>query len=136
MWLLQFFPSWLFSLLFFLGIVGYLITKTIKVLPGRQAVQVVAVAITVFGIYMSGVKLADDSWRIKARDLELKVSELETKSAKLNTEVVTKVINKRQVITEKGQDVIKYIDREVIKYDNTCTLPKELLEALNKAASK
>ena len=62
--------------------------------------------------------------------------ELEAKSAKTNTEIVTKVITKQQVIKEKGEEVIKYIDREIVKYDNTCKLPKELLEAHNKSAAK
>jgi hypothetical protein len=136
MWLLQFVPNWLFSLLFFLGIVGYLITKTVKVLPMRQTAQVVAVATILFALYMSGAKMADDSWRKKTVDLEKKILELQAESSKTNTEIVTKVVTKQQVIKEKGQDIIRYIDREIVKYDNTCPLPKELLEVHNKAATK
>ena len=80
--------------------------------------------------------MADDSWRQKSQALEKKVLELEAKANSTNTDVVTKVIIKQQVIKEKGQDVIKYIDREVVKYDNTCILPPELLEAHNRAAKK
>ena len=133
MWLLQFFPGWIFSLLFFLGVVGYLASKTFKVFPGLNWISIAVVA---FALYMSGVKTTDDAWRKKTADLEKQVLELQVKSEKSNTEIVTRVITKQQVIKEKGQDIIKYIDREIVKYDNTCTLPKELLEVHNKAATK
>ena len=102
----------------------------------RQTAQVVAVATILFALYMSGAKMADDSWRKKTVDLEKKVLELQAESSKTNTEIVTKVVTKQQVIKEKGQDIIRYIDREIVKYDNTCPLPKELLEVHNKAATK
>lgn len=133
MWLLQFFPGWIFSLLFFLGVVGYLASKTFKLFPG---INWISVATIFFAVYMSGVKTTDDAWRMKAAELEKKVLELEVKSAKSNTEVNTKIVTKQQIIKEKGQDIIKYIDREIVKYDNTCSLPKELLEVHNKAATK
>ena len=133
MWLLQFVPGWFFSLLFFLGVVGYLVSKSFKIFP---ALNWISIAIVFFSVYMSGIKTADDSWRMKAADLEKKVLELEAKSAKSNTEVGTKVITKQQIIKEKGQDIIRYVDREIVKYDNTCTMPKELLEVHNKAATK
>ena len=133
MWLLQFFPGWIFSLLFFLGVVGYLAAKTFKLVPGLNWISI---AVIFFAVYMSGVKTTDDSWRMKAAALEKRVLELQAESAKSNTEVTTKVITKQQIIKEKGQDIIKYIDREIVKYDNNCTLPKELLEVHNKAATK
>ena len=133
MWLLQFFPGWMFSLLFFLGVVGYLAAKTFKLVPGLNWISI---AVIFFAVYMSGVKTTDDAWRMKAAELEKKVLELQAQSAESNTKIVTKVVTKQQVIKEKGQDIIKYVDREIVKYDNTCTLPKELLEVHNKAAQK
>lgn len=133
MWLLQWFPSWFFSLLFFLGIVGYLASKTFRIFPGLTWIAQCVVA---FSLFMIGAKTADDSWRQKVVALEKQVLELEAQSQKTNTEVVTKVITKREVIRERGQDVVKYIDREIVKLDQSCKLPPELLEAHNKAAKK
>jgi hypothetical protein len=39
-----------------------------------------------------------------------------------------------QVIREKGNEIIKYIDREVVKYDQMCEVPKEVINILNEAA--
>lgn len=136
MWLLNYFPSWVFTLLFFSGIVAYLIPSTVKTLPYGTLIKYMSVAIIFLATYLSGAKADHDAWKKRTADLEKQVLELQVKSEKSNAEVVTKVVTKQQVIKEKGQDIIKYIDREIVKYDNTCVLPKELLEVHNKAATK
>jgi hypothetical protein len=70
------------------------------------------------------------------KDLREKVTVAEEKSVEETVKIETKYINKTQVIRERGEDVIKYIDREVVKYDSTCVIPKEFIEAHNKAAEK
>jgi hypothetical protein len=83
----------------------------------------------------------NDQWIKRAHDLEVKVKELETKSAEENVKVVEKVVTKKQVVKERGEDIVKYIDREVvkneqvIKYIETCPkLPDEVVTTINKAA--
>ena len=44
------------------------------------------------------------------------------------------ILGDTKVIKEKSDNNIKYIDREVVKYDNTCVLPKEFIKAHNEAA--
>ena len=66
--------------------------------------------------------------------MEAKVAEAEAKSATANTDIVEKTVIKTQVIKERGQDIVKYVDREVVKYDTTCIIPKEFVAAHNKAA--
>jgi len=76
------------------------------------------------------------------KELKDKVSVAEEQSVKETVKVETKYINKTQVIRERGQDVVQYIDREVVKYDTKflpggmCEIPKEFIEAHNKAAEK
>jgi hypothetical protein len=55
-------------------------------------------------------------------------------SVKENTKIETKYVNKVQVIKEHGAAVIQYVDREVVKYDNQCVIPKEFIIAINRAA--
>ena len=66
--------------------------------------------------------------------MELKVAAAEAQSAKENIKVVEKVVNKVQIVRQRGDDIIKYVDREITKYDNQCVIPKEFVEAHNKAA--
>ena len=70
----------------------------------------------------------------RVKELELQISKLELKSQEVTTQIVTKVLTKKQIIREKGDEIIKYVDREIVKYDDSCKIPSEVVEALNKAA--
>lgn len=84
--------------------------------------------------YFIGALHNNQVWVQKAHELELKVAELEVASTKTNTKIETKVITKTQLVRERGQDVIQYVDREVVKYNTQCVIPPEFVQAHNKAA--
>lgn len=136
MWILQFVPGWIFSLIFFLGVVGYLVGKTFSKIPYSQIVRNMGIALIFLGTYMTGAVSNNDAWLKKVATLEKKVSELEAKSANENLKIVEKIITKREVVKEKSADIIKYVDREVVKYDSKCEIPPEVINSLNKAAKK
>lgn len=134
MWILQYLPSWIFPALFFAGIILYLVTKTVSFLPQIKVFQAVAVVLVFIGTYMTGAVSNNESWLKRVKELETQISKLETKSQETNTKIVTKVLTKREYYREQGEEVIKYVDREVVKYDESCKIPKEVVEAHNKAA--
>lgn len=134
MWILQFLPNWIFYVLCFAGVAAFLVTKFVKILPNAQLIQAASVAIILASIFMIGAISNNDAWLARVKDLEAKVAEAEAKSATLNTDIVQKTVVKTQVIRERGQDIVKYVDREVVKYDTTCVIPKEFVAAHNKAA--
>jgi hypothetical protein len=134
MWILQFLPNWIFYLVLFVSIVAFLVTYFVKILPQAQLIKVASVAAAFFSIYMIGAISNNDAWLARVKDLEVKVAEAEAKSATTNTEIVQKTLVKTQVVKERGQDIVRYVDREVVKYDTTCVIPKEFVQAHNKAA--
>jgi hypothetical protein len=142
MWILQFLPNWLFYLLLFAGILGYILSNTLlKLLLYSDVIKIASVFAIVFGIFMAGAIHDNDAWLQRVSELEKKVLELETKSAEANTKLTEKVLVKKQIIKERGDDIVKYIDREVVKnnevvkYIETCPkLPSEIVNTLNKAA--
>jgi translation elongation factor EF-Tu-like GTPase len=89
---------------------------------------------------MSGAISNEESWQAKVKEMEAKVAAAEIKSAKENIKIVEKVVKKTEYITRRGQDIIQYVDREVVKYDEKfkpsgqCELPKEFIKAINNAA--
>jgi len=83
---------------------------------------------------MIGAISNNDAWLARVKDLEVKVAEAEAKSATLNSEIAEKTVTKTQVIKQRGQDIIKYVDREVIKFDANCVIPKEFVFTHNQAA--
>jgi len=134
MWILQFLPNWIFYLTLLAGIAALLITHFVRVLPNAQLIKLASVATVLASIYMIGAISNNDAWLAKIKDLEVKVAEAEAKSATLNTDIVQKTVTKTQVIKERGQDIVKYVDREVVKYDTTCVIPKEFVLIHNRAA--
>lgn len=141
MWIFNFLPSWIFQLTFFLGIILYLVATTLKVLPYSSTFKWASIAAIFLSVYMLGMQANDSIWRKRTSDLELKVKELEVKSQQENTKIVERVVTKQQVVKQRGDDIIKYIDREVvknqevIKYIEQCPkLPDEVVTTINKAA--
>lgn len=135
MWLLNWLPDWLFYSILFLGVFGLIFSKFVPVYY-RTAVQGISVLCIVSGIYMAGAIHNNDVWNSKVKELEVKLAEAETKSAEENVKIVEKVVKKTEYYRERGRDIIEYVDREVVKYDTRCEIPKEFIDAHNQAATK
>ncbi|NBP00475.1 MAG: hypothetical protein EBU90_10195 [Proteobacteria bacterium] len=148
MWILKWLPDWIFYAILMLGIFGlistYLVKFIAKFVPPlyvyKTPIQIASIAMIVFGVFMTGAIYNNEQWEARVKELEAKVQVAEQKSQQVNTEIVEKLVTKTKVIREKGQEVTKYIDREVVKYDTKflpggeCEIPKEFIQSLNKSA--
>ena len=134
MWILQFLPNWIFYVLLLAGVAAFLVTKFVKLLPNAQLIQAASVAAVVSSIYMIGAISNNDAWLAKIKDLEVKVAQAEAKSATANSEIVEKTVVKTQIVKQRGQDIVKYVDREVVKFDANCVIPKDFVAVHNQAA--
>ena len=89
---------------------------------------------------MSGAIHDNESWLARVKEMEEKVAAAEQESKKENVKIVTKVVTKTQVVRTRGENIVKYVDREIVKYDTKfapggqCELPKEFIKAINDAA--
>ena len=142
MWILKWLPDWIFYGLIVVGLLGYAVTYLLRLIPipaiyiYRTPIQIVSIAFVVIGTFMSGAIHNDAQWLARVKELEEKIAIVEQKSEVVNTEIVTKIVTKTQYIKQKGEDIIKYVDKEIIKYDNTCVIPQEFVDTINKAAEK
>ena len=146
MWLLSFLPDWWFYALLALGLAGIFVSYLMSFIPFvsmyRNLIQATSIVAIVIGTYMAGAISNEDKWQLKIKDLELKLAKAEAQSAEENIKIVEKIIIKKQIVKEKGEEVIKYIDREVVKYDTKfikgedCELPDEFFNSLNQAAGE
>lgn len=140
LWLLQFLPDWVYYGILGVGVVGLAVTYLLKFIPipaifmYRTPIQLVSVCMIAFGVYMSGVIANEQKWKDRIAQIEKEYEESKIKSEKVTTEVVTKYITKREVIRERGEEQIRYIDREITKYNEICKLPKEVINVHNQAA--
>ena len=140
MWILKWLPDWIFYGILFIGIIGYIATYLLRFIPlpavyiYKTPIQLVSICLIVIGVFMSGAIHNEAAWIERVKELEAKIAEAESRSAEENVKIVEKIVTKIQVIRDRTDVGIKYIDREVVKYDNTCVIPKEFVKAHNDAA--
>lgn len=135
MWLLSFLPNWIFYAILFAGIVGLIVARFIPIpVTYKLPAQALSALAVVIGVFMAGAIYDNEAWLAKVRELEAKLVQAEAKSAVETVRIETKIEKQKQKIVEKQVVVKQFIDREVVKYDNQCVIPKEFVEAHNQAA--
>ena len=144
MWILSILPDAAIHTIFGLGILGTIAGFVLGFLmfmrPYRLAVQICSLLILTLGVYLEGGLADYKEWELRVKEMEAKVAQAEAQSANKNTEIQEKIVEKTKVIREKGRDIIKYIDKEVvkkeevIKYIENCPVPKDIIDVHNQAA--
>ena len=152
MWILSILPDAAIHIIFGLGILGTIAGFVLGFIPFVKtyqfAIQICSIVILVFGVYLEGGLAENKEWELRVTEMEATVAQAEAQSANTNIEIQEKIVEKTKVIREKGKDIIKYIDKEVVKkeevvkYIENCPVPKEIIDLhnqateLNKAATK
>lgn len=126
----------LILLISFVFLVATFIVKIPFIEKYQLFAQMIAAILVVASSFLIGMKINEQRWEVKVGEYNEQIAELKTKSAEVKTEIVEKVITKREYIKQKGKTVTEYIDREVVKYDQTCKIPSEFVQAHNEAAKK
>ena len=146
MWILEWLPFWIFYAILIIGILGLAVTYLLKFIPipafyiYKTPIQIISIVCIVVGTYMSGAISNEEAWIAKVKELEEKVEAAKIKSADENVKLETKIVTKTQVVKERGEEIIKYVDREIVKYDTKflpggeCEIPKEFIISHNKSA--
>ena len=148
MWLLHFLPdSFILFIVYIVLIAGGILTALsylIKWIPGIGAyklpMRIGGIILLICGVYFYGGYSTEMIWRERVEEMEAKVAAAEQQSKKENTKIVTKLVTKTQIVRTRGEDIVKYVDREIVKYDDkfakggVCEIPKEFIKAHNDAA--
>ena len=135
MFLLKFIPMWFCGLLVLAGTIGYFASQLLPTILHKKLSRIISCVVVFLAIYLLGMKYVDNWWQAEAKKLQDQIAVAEKQSATVNTVIEEKIVVKKQVIETRGKDIINYIDREVVKYDTTCVIPKEFIDAHNKGAS-
>ena len=146
MWILSLLPDAAIHIIFGLGILGTIAGFVLGFIPFVKtyqfAIQICSIVVLVFAVYLEGGLADYKEWELRVKEMEAKVAQSQADSANKNIEIQEKIVEKTKVIRERGQDIIKYIDKEVvkkeevIKYVENCPVPKDVIDTLNKAAEK
>jgi len=147
-WLLHFLPDgFILFIVYLILAAGASLTAAsylIKWIPGIAAYQlpmrIGGIVLLICGVYFYGGYSTEMQWRERVAEVEAKVAAAEAQSKETNVQIVNKIVTKTEIVRTRGQDIIKYVDREIIKYDTKfapgeeCEIPNEFIKALNDAA--
>ena len=140
MWILYILPSWYTHAVPIIGIAIILISMFLKMIPFINSyylpLRIIGTVILLFGIFFEGIMYGGRDIESKVKELEAKVAAAEVKSVEVNTKIVEKVITKQKVIRERGEEIIKYVDKEIVKYNNTCVIPSEFITIHNRSVEE
>ncbi len=140
MWILSFLPAWIFHAIIIAGILAVIAGMFLAAIPFVRQYQIPlkvagAIAIVVGAWFEGGI--ADNlAWQARVKEMEEKVAIAEQQAKEANDKL-DKVSEEKVAALKTKQVVVKqYIDKEIVKYNNTCVIPKEFIEVHNKAATK
>ena len=140
MWYLSLLPNAFFHAIVIAGLLAVLGSMVLKRIPIVDKyyipIRIVGFVLFTFGIYFEGGLANEAQWVAKVKEIEAKVVVVEAESKKETIKIQQKIVIQEKVIREKGEDIVRYIDREIVKYDNSCIIPKEIIDTHNKAAKK
>ncbi len=144
MWILTVLPEWVTHAIFAAGVLGTIAGFVLGFIPliktYKIAVQVISLLVLTLGVYLEGGLADSKEWELKVKEMEAKMAEIKVQSGEKNVEIQEKIVEKTKVIREKGKDIIKYVDRdviknqEIIKYIENCPVPQEIVNIHNQAA--
>ena len=154
MWLLHFLPDgfleFIVNAVLLLGMIScvlsfFVLNRLLRMFPMlanyHLIMQVASVLILSAGLYFKGGYSTEMMWRERVAEVEAKLKLAEEESKKVNTVIQEKIVNRTQVIKEKGEKQIEYIDKvviqkeDVVKYIEKCpAVLKSIIDEINKAA--
>jgi hypothetical protein len=144
MWLINFLPNWVFHTLLLAGVLGLISTIALGFIPFIKTyilpIQLGSILLVVAGVWFEGALSNQSMWEEKVKNLQVKVAEAESQSADANVKIVTKIVKKTKTIHDKGDAIVSYIDREVvknnevIKFVEICPIPDIIIKTHNAAA--
>ena len=148
MWILQFLPDsliiWFCNILLLAGIVltvaGWFAHRIPVVYHYQLPFKIAGVVLLVLGVYFRGGVAVEMEWRDRVHQLEEKLKLAQEQSTQVNTVIQDRVVTKTQVIREKADTLVQFVDREIfkdreiVKEVNNCPVPQEAIDVHNEAA--
>ena len=147
MFLLSFVPdSFLAAVVNFILIAGavmtflsfFVINKILNRWPGMSPyyhiLQLVSAILLLGGVYFKGSYQTESEWRAKVQAAEERVKIAEQQAAEATGKIETKVVEKTKILKIRGETIYRNIEQQVVKYNNTCVIPKEFISIHNQAA--
>lgn len=143
-WILGWLPTWFWSAAFLAGCAALIGSQLLQFIPiinvYKMPLQIAGIVMLLLSIWFLGAASNEEKWKQKVKVLEEKIAKNEQASGKINIVIEERVVYNTKVIKQKGDEILKYIDREVInnieviKFVENCPIPREIISIHNEAA--
>lgn len=152
MWLLHLLPTsmleYIVNSILFIGITLTILSfvflsPMLRMIPAiagyYKVLQIISLVILCAGIYVKGGYTTEKIWRDKVEEVEKKLKIAEAKSGEVKVVIQEKVVYKNKVVREKAEEIIRFVDREVVKKEEVvkflevCPIPIDIIKLHNEA---
>lgn len=100
-----------------------LLFKLLKSPLAQYILNVLLLALSVFAIYWYGGHVVQVKWDAEKKLIAQQNAQKKDESTKVTEKIVIKYVDRVKVIKEKGDEIVKYVDRYVTKDDDAnCTV--------------
>jgi hypothetical protein len=142
MWMLSFVPdAWLILAVYGILAAGavlytfsYFTAFVPALIPFKEPIRIMGTVLAVAGVYFYGSYDTEEMWRSRVAEVEARVARAEVASKAANDKIETRAQERVRMIYKNATIVRQYIDREVVKYDDSCKIPDAVVNAHNAAA--
>ena len=142
MWMLSFVPdAWLILAVYGilaagagLYIFSYFTAFVPPLIPFKEPIRIMGTVLAVAGVYFYGSYDTEEMWRNRVAEVEARVARAEVASKAANDKIETRAQERVRMVYKNATIVRQYIDREVVRYDDSCKIPDAVVRAHNAAA--
>jgi hypothetical protein len=142
MWMLSFVPdAWLILAVYGILAAGavlytfsYFTAFVPALIPFKEPIRIMGTVLAVAGVYFYGSYDTEEAWRNRVAEVEARVARAEVASKAANDKIETRAQERVRMIYKNATIVRQYIDREVVRYDETCKIPDVVVNVHNAAA--
>lgn len=139
MWIIDWLPAIVLHLIALAGLAGVVVSFLLGGLIPAQyklVAQVGSVIVLAFGLYLEGGLSNEDKWQAKVKEMEAEIAKVEKAGAEASVKVVTKYVDRVQIVKEKGDVLIQKVPEYISKdSDAKCVVPNGFV-VLHDAAAK
>jgi ABC-type Na+ efflux pump permease subunit len=140
MWILDFLPGWIFTLITVVSLGAFLVTEFLNKIPFvalyLKTIRIASIVGLVIGLYMMGGSANQEKWEARVKELEAKVAIAEEQSKTANAKLDAKMKEKAKVIKEKEYIIQEKLVKVKEQIDAMCQIPVEAIKLLNEAAEE
>jgi len=138
MFILEFLPQWTFYAITVAGVVGICIAFMFSGLipiTYKLPLELISILLFTFGVYTLGAISNESAWQLKVSRMESDIVKKELAAAEITNTVITKYVDRVQIVKGKTNVIIQKVPEYITKYDDSkCVVNNGFVELLNASA--